>query len=211
MVPIISNEFEARKTLCLLIFLITIGVAGFSTSSEAGHDEPRLIIIGNSLSTTHESWPNYLRGLAPRWNIHVYAQNGRSIRDYDPPRDLWTSGSLPETVIYFLGTNDVLQNTDIISATYRLRNHLSFLLDRNFKVLLLNIPYLTIGNGRYTESLEQHRALIDSFRGSHPNLWVYDVNNIWSVESCPDGIHPDADLSYKIAEAINWVLALNIY
>ncbi len=206
-----SEDNAARKPLCLLLVLICVLGAGLSTSSRADSEKPRLIVIGDSLSVHHDSWPSFLRNIAPRWNILVHAQNGRTIRDYDPPRDLWTSAVLPETVVYFLGTNDVLQNTKITSAKYRLRNHLSFLLERNFKVLLVNIPVITAGAGQFDALLEKHRTLIESFRGTHPNLQVFDLNNVWEPERCFDGVHPDATLSNQVAEAINWFLALSVY
>jgi len=196
-----------RRGLSLLIPVLALVAA----SIYAGHDEPRLIIIGDSLSTTHESWPNFLRKLAPRWNIHLLAQNGRTIRDYDPPRDLWTPGDKPETVVYFLGTNDVLQRDDVIFATYRLKNHISFLLDRNFRVLLINLPRFNFGDAKFAANLAAHRALIDSFRDTNPRLYVYDLDRIWDSKHAPDGIHPDAELSQRIAVTLDRVLAEKIY
>lgn len=191
--------------------LLLVAFGALAAPVHASHNEPRLIVIGDSLSTTHESWPNFLRGLAPRWNIHVLAQNGRTIRDFDPPRDLWTPGDKHETVVYFLGTNDALQRDDVIHATYRLKNHISFLLDRNFKVLLVNIPQFDIDDAQFAKILAQHRALIASFSGTNPNLTVYDINTIWDSSHAPDKIHPDADLSRRIAVAINRELAAKIY
>ena len=183
----------------------------FYAFSEAGHDEPRLIIIGDSLSTTHESWPNYLRDRAPRWDIQVMTQKGRTIRDFSIPRDLWTDGQKKETVIYFLGGNDILQRNDIGHATWRLKTHIQFLLDRQFKVLLIVPPTFGVDRNTWGKSNEEHRALIKSFRGSNPNLWVYDMDNIWDTSETPDGVHPSAQLSWKIAETINYVLIMNIY
>ena len=171
---------DSSKTirLGLLVFAVLVLVFVFSVA-DAGHDEPRLIVIGDSMSTTHESWPNFLRYLAPRWNIHLMAQNGRTIRDFSLPRDLWTPGDRNETVIYFLGTNDMLQRNDIGHARYRLRSHISFLLDRNFKVLLIVPPYLGAFQESHGRWMEEHRELIKGFRGTHPNLWVYDMEQVW--------------------------------
>ena len=199
-----------RKHVGLLIGVIFVAL-GYFLVADAGHDEPRLIVLGDSLSTTHESWPNYLRQLAPRWNIQVMAQNGRTIRDFSIPRDLWTPGDRNETVIYILGCNDILQRNDIMHATYRLKNHLSFLLDRNFKVVLIIPPRLEIDQKQYGQSIEEHRSLFESFRGTRENLWVYDLDNVWDTSLTYDGIHPTPALAYEIALVINMVLATNIY
>ncbi len=200
------HRFHA--VVALLAFLVTLL---FFALPEAGHEEPRLIIIGDSLSTTHECWPNYLREMAPRWNIQVMAQNGRTIRDFSIPRDLWTIGNENETVIYFLGTNDILQRNHIAFAASRLKADIRFLLDQQFKVLLIIPPTPDFDKAIWGKSIKEHRELVKSFRGTDPNLWVYDMDNIWDKSETPDGIHPSAELSWKIAEAINWVLAQNIY
>jgi hypothetical protein len=209
-------ELNASHMMRVVTALVIFLVAGLYLSvADAGHDEPRLIIIGDSISTTHESWPNRLRYLAPRWNIHLMAQNGRSIRDFSLPRDLWTPGDKNETVIYFLGANDMMQRNDVMHARYRLKNQISFLLDRNFKVLLVIPPRLNpnMASGReaFEKSTEQHRALMETYRGTHPNLTVFDVDQIWDNLQTYDGVHPKPGLSNEIALHINWVLGTNIY
>lgn len=193
-----------------MIAVVSCGLF-FILPANAGHDEPRLIIMGNSLSTTHESWPNLLREMAPRWNVHVMAQNGRTIRDFSIPRDLWTSGNKNETVIYFLGSNDILQLNAVAHAKFRLQSHVAFLLERNFKVLLITPPTFDIDEAIFGASIASHRALFESFRGTDPKLWVYDLDHIWDPTETSDGIHPTEALSMKIATTINWVLALNIH
>jgi len=183
----------------------------FLIHADAGSKEPRLIVIGDSLSTTHESWPAYLRELAPRWNIHVMAQNGRTIRDFSIPRDLWTPGNRNETVIYFLGGNDILQQNHVAHARYRMESHVAFLLERNFKVLLIMPPSLGLDEEIFGKSNVDHRALVASFRGTHPNLCVYDIDHVWNPSDTGDGVHPNPSLSMEIAMAINMVLAMNIY
>lgn len=195
-----------------MLAALVLSVAYYFYAAQAGHTEPRLIIIGDSLSTTHESWPNYLREIAPRWNVQVMAQNGRTIRDFSIPRDLWTNGEKNETVIYFLGGNDILQCNNVAHAQYRLQTHLTFLLERNFKVLLIVPPVFGMRDEeRFLAHNQEHRALIESYRGYNPNLWVYDVNEVWDNAQTYDGIHPNAKLSMDVAMAINWVLAVNIY
>ena len=183
----------------------------FSSAANADHVVPRLIVVGNSLSTTHHSWPNELGEMTDRWVIHVMAQNGRTIRDFSFPRDLWTSGNQNDTVVYFIGSNDILQRNHVDFAKYRLQTHVSFLLERNFKILLVMPPSLGLDEQMFGESNRQHRALFETFRGTHPRLWVYDIDHVWDPTATSDGIHPTDELSNEIAQAINWVLAMNIY
>lgn len=186
---------------CLLIYFIAYGEPS----------EPRLIVIGDSLSTSDEGWPNQLREMAPRWNVQVMAQNGRTIRDFSIPRDLWTSGNGNETVVYFLGGNDILQRNAIVHAKYRLESHIAFLLERNFKVLLIVPPSLGLDDAMFDQPNREHREVVESCRGTSPNLWVYDIDAVWDKAMTKDGIHPTAELSREIAYAINIVLSMNIY
>ena len=202
---------KGKFTIGLAVAVFGVFVLLFYYVADAGHDEPRLIIIGDSLSTTHESWPNYLREMAPRWNVHVMAQNGRTVRDFSIPRDLWTNGTANETVIYFLGSNDILQRYDVAHARYRLQTHINFLLDRQFKVLLIIPPTLGVDSSVHNASTSKHRELFESYRGTRENLWVYDMDLIWDTSDTPDGIHPNANLSWKMAWYINIVLSMNIY
>ena len=204
-------RFPRRKRHYAPLLVIFSFVTIYFFYAYAGHSEPRLIVIGDSLSTTHESWPGFLREMAPRWNVQVMAQNGRTIRDFSIPRDLYTTGEKNETVIYLLGGNDMLQRNDIGYATARLKTHLQFLLDRNFKILLIIPPTFKIDKAIYGKSIREHRELIESCRGTHPKLTVYDLDNVWDPSHVPDDIHPDAELSWEIATKINMVLAMNIY
>ena len=199
------------KTRVWIVVGALVAALTIFSSAEAEHHEPRLIIFGDSLSTTLKSWPNHLRRIAPRWNIHLMAQNGRTIRDFSIPRDLWTPGDRNETVIYFLGGNDILQRNNVNHAKYRLQSHINFLLERNFKVLLIVPPHLGLDEETFGKSNEEHRAMVESCRGIHPNLWVYDMDNVWDPSQTHDGIHPTSNLSYEIALVINMVLAVNIY
>ena len=199
---------NSRYAISFLVFLTSLIIYFIAV---AGSSEPRLIVIGDSLSTTHESWPNQLREMAPRWNVQVMAQNGRTIRDFSIPRDLWTPGNNNETVVYFLGGNDILERNAIAHAKYRLQSHIAFLLERNFKVLLIIPPSFGLKDQMFDEPNREHREMIESCRGAYPNLWVYDIDNVWDPSMTTDGIHPTADLSRAIAFAINIVLSMNIY
>ena len=89
--------------------------------------------------------------------------------------------------------------------------HLDFLLDRNFKVLLIVPPRFNVDQEMFAKSIEEHRAMIESCRGTRENLWVYDMEEIWDSSQTPDGVHPTSTLSYEMALIINYVLGMNIY
>lgn len=199
---------EGRAKYYVLFATMLLALVYFFIA-DAGPGKPRLIVVGDSLSTTQESWPSYLRQIAPRWNVQVMAQNGRTIRDFSLPRDLWTSGEANETVVYFLGGNDIIQRYPVVHAKYRLDVHLTFLLERNFKVLLVVPPTFGLPD-KFGKSNEEHRALIEACRQTRPNLWVWDVDGVWDNELTYDGIHPKPELSMEIAQAINYVLMTNI-
>lgn len=188
-----------------------LAVLTYLTVAEAEQPTPRLIIVGDSLSASVESWPSQLHRIAPRWNIHLMAQNGRTIRDFSLPRDLWTPGNANETVVYFLGGNDILQQYDVAHAKYRLKTHINFLLERNFKVLLIIPPTFGFDNEQQGKSNEAHRALIQGYRNTHPNICIYDMDNVWDQNETYDGVHPKPGLSYEMALVINMVLGMNIY
>jgi len=192
-----------------LLGLAALLLVYFIADAEPG--KPRLIVIGDSLSTSDQGWPNQLREIAPRWNVQVMAQNGRTIRDFSIPRDLWTPGDKNETVVYFLGGNDILQRNAVDHAKYRLQTHIAFLLERNFKVLLIVPPSLGLDDQMFGETNRAHRQMIESCRGTSPNLWVYDLDLIWDPSMTTDGIHPTEELSREIAYVINIVLSMNIY
>jgi hypothetical protein len=102
-------------------------------------------------------------------------------------------------------------------AKTRLKTHVDFLLGRNFKVLLLIPPTLTLDafpeadRKLHAQITERTRALFESYRGTDPNLWVYDLDEVWDNAETMDGVHSNPELSLRIAMAINWTLSLNIY
>ena len=114
-------------------------------------------------------------------------------------------------MVYFLGANDILQCNCVDHAKYRLNTHINFLLERNFKILLIVPPTLNLSEERFAKPMAEHRVMIEKFRGYHPDLTVYDIDEVWDNTHTMDGIHPDAELSMEIARAINMVLAMNIY
>jgi hypothetical protein len=63
----------------------------------------------------------------------------------------------------------------------------------------------------FGEPNREHREVIESCRGTSPNLWVYDLDLVWDPSMTTDGIHPNAELSREIAYVINIVLSMNIY
>jgi hypothetical protein len=183
----------------------------FASTANADPAAPRLIIVGDSISAMHDSWPSKLDEISDRWLIQVMAQNGRTIRDFSFPRDLWTLGEENDTVVYFLGSNDILQHNNVAFAKYRLQTHIQFLLDRNFKVLLVKPPNFGLDEEIFGKSNKRHRALFESLRGTSPRLWLYDIDNVWDPAVTHDGIHPTGELSIEIAQAINMALSINIH
>ena len=81
-----------------------------------------------------------------------------------------------------------------------------FLLERNFKVLLVTPPSFGLDEKKHGKSNREHREIFEAFRGTHPRLWVYDINHVWDPTETTDGVHPTDELSIKIAKAINGVL-----
>ena len=67
-----------------------------------------VVVIGDSLSATEDSWPTYIYG----HHFSLMAQGGRTIRDFDIPRDIF-SGFPFTTAVYFLGANDATQDQNL--------------------------------------------------------------------------------------------------
>lgn len=158
--------------------------------------EGRLIVIGDSLSSTATSWPVYANG------VHIMAQPGRLIRDYQPPRDIHSKTR--ERVVYFLGGNDIgSQSVHGGSAEVTksfLLDHLRFLTGRGFRVLVVIPP--DFGIDALDTSNRNHRRMFKSLRGTLKGVQFVDINPIWDKSLTSDGVHPLPELSYRIAGRI---------
>jgi len=162
--------------------------------------QERLIVIGDSLSSTRTSWPTYVSG------TQVMAQPGRTIASYDPPRDLYAFGG--ETIVYMLGTNDIGADSvywdgDASRCVRRLQEQLRFLTGRGFKVLLVVPPDYHIEH--LAESNRKHREGFLAI--SMPGVYIMDLDAVWDSGQTLDGLHPNTELSYAIALAIEAALA----
>ena len=77
--------------------------------------------------------------------------------------------------------------------------------------MLLIVPPTLNDEQLFGAANDEHRALFESYRGTLPNLWVYDLDNVWDPSDTMDGVHSSANLPQEIAMAINAVLSMNIY
>lgn len=177
------------RYLCVLLALMSC-----STQSQ-----PRLIVIGDSLSTTSTSWPVHIEG----YTLHLLAQNGRTIRDYSPPRDLRKTNPR-DRIVYALGGNDIgsqsVHDGDPKPARVLMLDHLRFLSGRGFRVLVVVPPMFNIAG--LNRSNRRHRTMILNLRGVVANVEFYDLNKIWDKDMTIDGLHPGPELSYLIAMEI---------
>ena len=165
---------------------------------------PRLIVMGDSLSAQHDSWPQH--GDFDKWNLQIMAQSGRTIRDFDVPRDL--KAQRPgDTVIYFLGINDLYYGSAHAELFLRtlpnMRLHFQTLDSKGFKTLVLLLPLIAAGTAKNWRNLRinmiRESKLYDSFR-------FYDLQRTWRDEDTTDGIHPTVLLSRDMGAAIAGVL-----
>jgi len=156
-----------------------------------------VIIIGDSISSSSESWPRYL-------NAHVLlnAQPGRFIRDFTLSRDIKATPDA-DTVIYFIGSNDIIFGNPIDLVKEALQSHLRMLKDRGLRVIVV-IP------AKYPCCERQGWLMREALRNivAEMKLESVDMNPIWDVNQTYDTVHPTPELSVKIAERIQAALEL---
>ena len=156
----------------------------------------RVIIFGDSLSSTQNSWPVHIPG------AHVNAQPGRSVQFFDLPRDLVYNAKNKDCVVYMLGSNDIghqtVHNNSAKATEFYLRSHLSALTERGFPVLCVIPPIFGFDNLK--KSNFNHRQMFKKI--DIPGVKLYDLNKVWDKDGTVDGIHPGAELSEKIALAL---------
>jgi len=187
-----------RRTYTLLIASVLLLVSSLLPSQCRADIDPRLIIIGDSLSVTADSWPSHMD--APV--ISLMAQVGRTIRDYTPPRDLRPTHT-DDVVVYFLGGNDIgmqsVYGGNPEPARVVLMDHLRFLTGRGFDVLMVMPP--DFGFPHLAESNKRHRGMFAAV--SMDGVRVVDINQVWDPDETLDGLHPNASLSYDVATVIS--------
>ena len=171
----------AGKTLLLVIF-------GFSVATYA----KGVIVMGDSLSATEDSWPSHVNG----HHIGLIVQGGRSIRDFDPPRDIFAG--LPfTTVVYFLGSNDAAQGYPTYRAHLQFRAHMELLDSRRFKVVVVLPPHPTkspYSEANFTKLRGEMKVICREMK-----LDCHDIMEVWDDEQVvEDGLHPNEELNRKI-------------
>jgi len=195
----VSKKEIALETFSMLVLITAIVILFLSGPVSAFGG--RLIIIGDSISSTDTSWPTYIPG------AQVMAQPGRLIRDYQPPRDIHSTTG--ERIVYFLGGNDIgnqsVHGGNPKIARQLLLDHLHFLTGRGFKVLVVIPPLFDIHN--LDQSNRKHRQMFKSLRGTIKGVEFIDINPVWDTSQTSDGIHPLPSLSKAIAHRIRARLA----
>jgi hypothetical protein len=141
-----------------------------------------LAVIGDSLTSDPHSWANVMddRGQA----MYIMAQPGRTILGYQMPRDIGASSHYYK-VVYFLGSVDILERTNRFKTAVILRQHLSFLLERNFEPVVLLPPVFA---QRRTNS-RLVRAMIVAVCDEKDVPYI-DINEVWDIDWTTDGRHP---------------------
>ena len=160
--------------------------------------DPRVIIIGDSISEHIYCWPNELRTEHPLMNIQLMTQSGRTIRDFEMPRDL-RNVSTKDVVIYFLGTNDAHGGYPMRFVNEAFVSHMVFLQAREFRIIVLLPPLASalmpqIKNVRTVVQMQTARLGISNY-----NL---DELGIWQESMTMDGIHPTPELSREVARFV---------
>ena len=150
--------------------------------------EPRLVIIGDSISAGSDSWPTHLQGYYP----HILAQGGRLAREYAPPRDIRVTNG-DNKAVYFLSTGDILHNADAKETRKYISAHVQLLTSRGFEVTLVTPPIF--GIPKYNKVNRQHRRMINRI----PNVSHCDLAYMWDKDKTWDSVHPVPELSERIA------------
>jgi hypothetical protein len=151
-----------------------------------------VIVIGDSLTAMEDSWPSYIVG----HHIGLMAEGGRTIRDYDIPRDI-VAGIPFTTVVYFLGSNDAAQGYPTYLAHMRFKSHMEFLKQRYFRVVVVIPPAFTKSPYAAQNFIKYRGELMSLCKGLE--LDCYDSMEVWDNDLLEDdGIHPLPELSREL-------------
>ena len=178
----------------ILIIALILVIGGLSLTPRRCEAEPRLIVIGDSLSSTADSWPSYIEG----YNIQKHTQPGRTVRDYQPPRDLRHTGH-DDTVVYFLGGNDAGSGFRVKDTRQRMLDHIRPLRRKGFRVIIVPPPKFKLS--WIAVSVHRHRVMMLRMKDT------CDVTSVWDKADTIDGLHPTASLSYRVANVIQQCLS----
>lgn len=151
-----------------------------------------LLIIGDSLSASPESWPTYLSG----YHAQLLVQGGRRASEYQPPRDIKGVHKL----VYFLGAGDILHLADANHTKHYMQDHLTYLLDKGYRITVVTPPVFNLK--KFDQVNREHRQMINKLS----NVNHCDIAWVWKRSDTYDGIHPVPALSRRIAHTIQGCL-----
>lgn len=157
------------------------------------------IVIGDSISAKQDSWPKLLESQYSR-HIMVDALSLRTAYFYEVPGDLYPRDH--DTVIYYLGTNDMAFGS-VEGFTEKFNTHMNTLLHKGFTVLVL-IPadYSREDLSAEIRTVMLYTCAVMSML-TQP-VSCLDLDAIWdeTLTIDNDGIHPLPALHQIIADAV---------
>ena len=151
-----------------------------------------IAVIGDSITASRYSWANVIS----RQPMYIMAQAGRTIRDYDMPRD-WVAISY-KSVLYYLGTNDIIAGSNLFKIQRTFRQHIEFMQARGFKPIVILPPVYP----DYPDSSRVIRKMIATTCYNH-GVPTIDLEGVWQQDWTRDGIHPTQYGHLLLAEYIN--------
>lgn len=143
-----------------------------------------IAVIGDSMTANPSSWANLIDDRGQK--MYIMAQPGRSIRDYQMPRDFYAYEGYYTDVVYFIGSSDIYDRTHFLRIERNINEHLSFLLERGFNVIVI-LP--TIYEGRPVES-RIVRSVMRRVCQKHGIPFI-DLIEVWDSSWTSDGAHPN--------------------
>ena len=178
-----------RVRALLLLLLLT------SCSSLQSAPLP-IAVIGDSITSDPQSWANIIVASSQQ-QLYISAQPGRSIINYQLPRDLSAHPPHYSEIIYFLGSVDILERVSRFKSTLFLRQHLSFLQERSFKVLVI-LPPVFIQRKIGSEAFRAMMLAVCIEKG----ISYADSYEVWDYTNTVDGVHPTTYGHQVLAEFI---------
>ena len=153
-----------------------------------------MAVIGDSITASKTSWANRLT--TDEQPMYIMAQSGRTIRDYDMPRDWWARNY--RVVIYFIGTNDIIQDQSLMKVQRIFRQHIEFMQARRFKPIVILPPVYP----DYVDSSLAIRKMMKATCSNH-KVSVIDLDEAWEPWWTFDGIHPTTQGQALMAQYIS--------
>ena len=154
-----------------------------------------IAVIGDSMTANPYSWANIIDDNGQR--MYIMAQAGRSIRDYQMPRDFYAYPGYYNTVLYFLGSSDAYDRTHPFRIKRNFTEHMTFLEERGFRVIVI-MPAI------YEDQPISSRQVRDVIRKVTNELGipVIDLLVVWDISFTTDGAHPSIYGHQVLAEYI---------